>query len=152
MPGIVADTKCLPTPFAYAQNSRVSSKTFPLSLLLCFSLLATAWQSDFDQQIPPELRQKAARKTARTVTCFQSFASTATMLDIAKKCGVPDERRGSGIGIFVYRLRDGSSVNIGTPDMNHLFYMNHVTTTGSKSLFKRQAVARKKAPAKRRTP
>lgn len=74
------------------------------------------------------------------------------MLDVAKKCGVPDERRGSGISIFVYRLHDGSSVNIGTPDMSHLFYMNHVTASGSKSLFKRQTVAKKKASTKRRTP
>lgn len=73
------------------------------------------------------------------------------MLDIVKKCGVPDENRGSGISIFVYRLRDGSSVNIGTGDMSHLFYMNHVTTTGSKSLFKRPA-AKKPVTTKRRTP
>lgn len=67
-----------------------------------------------------------APPTARQVSCFTSFEQSSTMMDVVRKCGIPDEDIGSGLMIFVYHLTDGSEVVIGTPsaDQPHLRITN----------------------------
>jgi hypothetical protein len=43
-----------------------------------------------------------------------------------EKCGRSDEETGSGLYIFVWNLRDGSTVAIGTP---YLERIDHITYT-----------------------
>ena len=56
------------------------------------------------------------------------------MIDVVRKCGVPDEQQGSGIAIFLYDMDDGSLVVVGTADFKRLLYMNHIEKFQSSSL------------------
>jgi hypothetical protein len=42
------------------------------------------------------------------------------MIDVVRKCGLPDKHMGSGVYIFVYYMNDFSTVSVGTPDLQHL--------------------------------
>jgi len=42
------------------------------------------------------------------------------MIDVVRKCGIPDKHVGSGVYIFVYYINDCSTVSVGTPDLRHL--------------------------------
>ena len=42
------------------------------------------------------------------------------MVDVIKKCGIPDKHAGSGIYIFFYYMNDCSTVTVGTPDLKRL--------------------------------
>jgi hypothetical protein len=75
----------------------------------------------FDSQpMPEQFEIPDAPKTARQVGCFTSFKKDSTMLDVVRKCGVPDKHAGSGIYIFVYYMNDCSTVTVGTPDLKRL--------------------------------
>jgi hypothetical protein len=74
----------------------------------------------YNQPMPDEFQTLDAPKTARQVSCFTSFKQASTMLDIARKCGIPDEHAGSGIYIFVYYMNDCSTVTVRTPDLKQL--------------------------------
>lgn len=68
-----------------------------------------------DQPMPEQLRIPDAPKTARQVSCFASFKEDSTMLDVVRKCGIPDRHTGSGIYIFVYYMDDCSTVGSAPP-------------------------------------
>jgi len=72
------------------------------------------------QPIPEQLRIPDAPKTARQVSCFTSFNKNSTMLDVVRKCGIPDKHMGSGVYIFGYYMTDCSTVSVGTPDLKRL--------------------------------
>jgi hypothetical protein len=75
----------------------------------------------FDNQpMPEQFKIPDAPKTARRVSCFASFKKNSTMLDVVRKCGIPDKHAGSGIYIFVYYMNDCSTVTVGTPDLKRL--------------------------------
>jgi hypothetical protein len=82
------------------------------------------------QPFPPDIMLPDAPKTARDIEAFRSLRKTMTMVDVVRKCGLPDEHQGSGIYIFVYRLQDGGSVMIGTADLKSLIYARHVDKSG----------------------
>jgi hypothetical protein len=80
-----------------------------------------ASRAPFDSQpMPEQFEIPDAPKTARQVGCFTSFKKDSTMLDVVRKCGVPDKHAGSGIYIFVYYMNDCSTVTVGTPDLKRL--------------------------------
>jgi hypothetical protein len=86
----------------------------------------------FDNQpIPEQLKIPDAAKTARQVSCFTSLKKDSTMLDVVRKCGIPDKHAGSGIYIFVYYMNDCSTVSVGTPDLKRLGirHVKHGKTT-----------------------
>ena len=58
------------------------------------------------------------------------------MVDVVRKCGIPDEHQGSGIYIFLYAMDDGSVVAVGTADLTKLLYMNHIENSTSSSLLR----------------
>src|SRR5882762_4179245 len=74
----------------------------------------------WNQPMPEQFNIPDAPKTARRVSCFTSFEKSSTVLDVVRKCGMPDQHTGSGIYIFVYYLNDCSTVTIGTPDLKRL--------------------------------
>jgi len=74
------------------------------------------YMTDIPQPIPEQIKPLDAPKTVRNVECFRSFIDTSTMIDVVRKCGIPDEHQGSGIYIFLYDMDDGSLVAIGTAD------------------------------------
>jgi len=75
----------------------------------------------FDNQpMPEQFKIPDAPKTARQVSCFASFKKNSTVLDVVRKCGIPDKHAGSGIYIFVYYMNDCSTVTVGTPDLKRL--------------------------------
>jgi hypothetical protein len=43
-------------------------------------------------------------------------SSRVVMIDVVRRCGIPDEHQGSGIYIFPYDLDDGSLVAVRTAD------------------------------------
>ena len=75
----------------------------------------------FDNQpMPEQFEIPDTPRTARQVSCFASFKKNSSMLDVVRKCGIPDEHAGSGIYIFVYYMNDCSTVTVGTPDLKRL--------------------------------
>jgi hypothetical protein len=70
--------------------------------------------------MPEQFKIPDAPKTARQVSCYTSFEKASTMLDVVRKCGMPDQHTGSGIYIFVYYLNDSSTVTVRTPDLKRL--------------------------------
>jgi len=70
--------------------------------------------------MPPQIMLPDAPKTAQQVSCFRSFTQNTTMIDVVRKCGLPDKHMGSGVCIFVYYMDDCSTVSVGTPDLQHL--------------------------------
>jgi hypothetical protein len=92
------------------------------------------YMTDIPQPIPEEIKPPDTPKTVRNVECFRSFTNKSTMIDVVRKCGIPDEHQGSGIAIFVYDMDDGSLVVVGTADLKRLLYMNHVENNRSSSL------------------
>jgi hypothetical protein len=86
--------------------------------------------TDIAQPIPEKLKIPDAPKTARVLAPFRKIQPRMTMIDVVKLCGIPDEHQGSGIFIFLYRLRDGSVVAIGTGDLRHLMYAQHIANSG----------------------
>jgi hypothetical protein len=72
------------------------------------------------QPMPEQFTIPDAPKTARQVSCFESFKKDSTMLDVVRKCGMPDQHAGSGIYIFIYYMADCSTVTVGTPDLKQL--------------------------------
>ena len=75
---------------------------------------------DDSQPIPPQLKIPHAPKTARQVGCFTRFSKKSTMIDVVRKCGIPDKHQGSGVYIFVYYMADCSTVSVGTSDLQRL--------------------------------
>jgi hypothetical protein len=74
---------------------------------------------DDSQPIPEQLKIPDAAKTGRLVSCFTSFGKKSTMVDVVRKCGIPDRHMGSGVYI-VYYMTDCSTVSVGTPDLQRL--------------------------------
>jgi hypothetical protein len=94
-----------------------------------------AARDPFDNQpMPEQFKIPDAPKTARQVSCFASFKKDSTMLDVVRKCGIPDQHAGSGIYIFVYYMDDCSTVTIGTPDLKRLA-IRHVKEKKTTVLF-----------------
>ncbi len=78
-----------------------------------------------NQPIPEQLKLPEVPETAREVGCFSSLPKNSTMIDVVRKCGIPDKHLGSGVYIFVYYMKDCSVVSASTPDLQRLV-MNHV--------------------------
>jgi len=49
------------------------------------------------------------------------------MQQVNTKLGAPDRDVGSGLYVYLYRLRDGSDVLIGSADGSHILYVRHGT-------------------------
>ena len=90
--------------------------------------------TDIPQPIPEQIKLPDAPETARNVQCFRTFSRRSAMVDVVRKCGIPDEHQGSGIYIFLYDMDDGSVVAVGTADLKKLLYMNHIENSRSSSL------------------
>lgn len=80
---------------------------------------------DFKAVLPPGLVTAETPPTARSFEPFRKITSSMTMAEVIALCGVPDLDVGSGIHVFIYRLSDGSSVVVGTPDCKRLLYATH---------------------------
>ena len=87
-----------------------------------------------NQVMPEQFKAPDVPKTARQVNCFASFKKESTMLDVVRKCEVPDQHTGSGIWIFVYYMNDCSTVTVGTPDLKRLA-IRHVKQKNTSVLF-----------------
>jgi len=74
---------------------------------------------------PPERTQ--------SVECFRSFTPEMSIYMVVQMCGRPDEEVGSGIYIFVYHLRDGSTVAVGTAYLNRIDYVIYTDKSGKSS-------------------
>ena len=57
------------------------------------------------------------------------------MVDVVRKCGIPDKHEGSGVYIFVYYMADCSMVSVGTTDLQQLG-ISHVETGKTTVLLK----------------
>src|SRR5512144_1503499 len=105
----------------YAVLTLLSFSCFQLAAQQTIPERCHAPRHPFDNQPMPEtFNIPDAPKTARQVSCFASFKKDATMLDVVKKCGIPDRHAGSGVYIFVYYMNDCSTVAISTPDLKRL--------------------------------
>ena len=89
------------------------------------------------QPITPEsivkvLFPNAPEKT-QNVDCFRSLKPEMSVYAVVQKCGRPDEEVGSGLYIFVYHLRDGSTAGISTPNLNRVGYVTFTDRNGKTS-------------------
>lgn len=48
-----------------------------------------------------------------SVDCFRRLSPEVTMYTVVQKCGRPDEEVGSGLYIFLWHMKDGSTVGVG---------------------------------------
>jgi hypothetical protein len=92
----------------------------------CETLRAWPPRPEDNQPIPEQLKIPTVPKTAREVSCFSSFNRNSTMIDVVRKCGIPDSHMGSGVYIFGYYMTDCSTVSISTADLQHLLGISHV--------------------------
>ena len=84
------------------------------------------------QSIFQEMFPNAPKKTDSS-ECFRSLTPRMSIYMVVEKCGRPDEEVGSGIAIFVYHLRDGSTVAIGTPDLNRIDHVTYTDASGKRA-------------------
>jgi hypothetical protein len=92
------------------------------------------YMTDTPQLIPEQIKLPDAPPTARDTRCFRGLTKRSSMLDVVRRCGIPDEHHGSGIYIFLYKMEDGSIVAVGTPDLTQLAYVDHIHTVSESSL------------------
>ena len=80
-----------------------------------------------------------ASEPVRDVQCFSLFKRGVTVDAELQKCGRPDEDPSSGVGCFIYHIKDGSLVVVHWTKMEHVNDIVHQTRFGkSISLFSRK--------------
>lgn len=89
-------------------------------------------QAPTPQSILKELFPNAPEKT-QDVECFRSITPNMSMYAVVQKCGRPDEEVGSGLYVFVYHLRDGSTAGISTPELDRVAYLTFTNSKGKTS-------------------
>ena len=67
-----------------------------------------------------------------TIKAFRSIKRRTSMKEVIRLCDEPDKDIGSGIHIYLYKLADGSLVQVGTPDDKQIMYVMHVAANGKK--------------------
>lgn len=67
---------------------------------------------------------------AKEAATFRKITPAMPMLDIFRTVGLPDADIGSGLHVFVYHLRDGGKMLIGTADVKRLLCLDYVTRDG----------------------
>jgi hypothetical protein len=65
-------------------------------------------------------------ETNLTVDEFRFIDADTTMQDVIARVGAPGRDIGSGIHIYLYRLKDGTLMWIGSPDASEILYVRHV--------------------------
>ncbi len=68
--------------------------------------------------------------TQKDFDLFKNVTMTTTIEEIINSCGQPDRDIGSGIHIFVYDLKDSTSIWIGSADNKSIMYLDHVSAKG----------------------
>jgi hypothetical protein len=90
------------------------------------------------QSIVKDMFPGAPEKT-QSVACFRSLTPEMSIDMVVQRCGRPDEEIGSGLYVFVYHLRDGSSVTVSTPYLDRIYYVGYTDARGQDViLLKRQ--------------
>jgi hypothetical protein len=111
-------------------RQEIPSKT---SQMLRVALTKTETQGPVSMVTPQSIVQQMfpnAQKKAENVDCFRSLTHETSINMAVEKCGRPDEEVGSGLYIFVYHLRDGSTVAIGTPYLDRIFDITYTKPSG----------------------
>jgi hypothetical protein len=52
--------------------------------------------------MPEQFKIPDAPKTARQVSCYTSFEKASTMLDVVRKCGMPDQQINTPGAAFIF--------------------------------------------------
>jgi hypothetical protein len=60
-----------------------------------------------------------------------------TVQDLEAKVGAPDRDIGSGLYVLAYRLRDGSSVLVGSADNSRILYVIHSVSGKREEIYRR---------------
>ena len=103
---------------------------------LRIALIRTGTQGPVSVATPQSIVQQMfpnAPKKADSIQCFRALRPKMSIYMVVEKCGRPDEEVGSGISIFVYHLRDGSTVAIGTPYLDRIDYVNYTDASGNRT-------------------
>jgi hypothetical protein len=79
------------------------------------------------QPDPPVPIAPRAAQSSRSIESFRFIGPETTMQQVNTKLGAPDRDVGSGLYVYLYRLRDGSDVLIGSADGSHILYVRHGT-------------------------
>ncbi len=74
---------------------------------------------------PPALEAGAPSTRSHSIEAFGFIDGETTVPQVFAKLGYPIRDIGSGIHIYEYRLQDGSSVTIGSPDGSDIWYVRH---------------------------
>lgn len=74
-----------------------------------------------------------APKHTQDLDCFRVLTRETSMYMVTSVCGRPDEEVGSGLIIFLYHMRDGSTVAIGTGDLNRIHDVIYTDRSGKSS-------------------
>ena len=94
---------------------------------LVFSLLILALGGCArpSQPVPSHWAAPVTTPGTHSLDEFRFDWPRTTVQDVEAKVGKPDRDVGSGIYILEYRLRDGSSVLVGSSDNSRILYVDH---------------------------
>ena len=95
-------------------------KLFRYAIFITSILAAQAANAD-DQSSP------SAEKPRATLSAFSSLPREITFPKLIQIVGESRDDIGSGIHIYRYRLGDGTTVLVGTPDRKQIIYVTHVS-------------------------
>lgn len=100
---------------------------------LRIALRRTATQVPASSVTPQSIIQEMfphAHKKVENVDCFRSLTPQMSIYMAVEKCGRPDEEVGSGLYIFVYHLPDGSTVAMGTANLQRIDHITYKESSG----------------------
>jgi glucose dehydrogenase len=78
----------------------------------------------------PRLAFPDSPEKTQSVDCFRGLTPKMSVYTVVRKCGRPDEEVGSGISIWVWHLKDGSTIAIGTPSLDKIYYVRYTPPSG----------------------
>jgi hypothetical protein len=98
-------------------------------LRIVLSRAAESSPASTPQSIVQQMFPNAPTK-ADSVECFRALTPEMSIYLVVQKCGRPDEETGSGLYIFVYHLKDKSTVAVGTPSLDRIYDITYTDPFG----------------------
>ncbi len=93
-------------------------KTVILNIILVFLILPIRLDAGQDDALP-------SRETEKVMSYLSKYNDKKNYDYIESLLGLPDSDIGSGIFVLTFNLSDETTITIGTPDKNEVFYIKH---------------------------
>ena len=100
--------------------------------IICGLIIVLTFVGCADKDLPdkPTNQSTVQPSTQRDFDLFKNVNMSTTIEEIITSFGQPDRDIGSGIHIFVYNLKDATSIWIGSADNQSIMYLDYVSAKG----------------------